>query len=259
MRLISIAITLFLTAIGSHYVNAAEGQPIPPCAGLSYPSYPPFGGLPNIRVWYADDLGGEWIPPTCVGWEVGKLDLVLAVSGRFQLASGVTDLLERIAAISALETVRYWSATRNRWRELVTEAYALDGPDHKQRRPDFTVDELRPGHDLYFWQDGNTPTSTGIYRLRIREQSPHRLVLETENFEAMGFLFLTALGPGQYQNLFFLDREKENIWRYYSLTRVGAVVGSLARTREASYVNRALAMYRHLTGLPTDQEPPAEP
>ncbi len=259
MRVISIAIALCLAAFGSPHVNAAEGQPIPPCAGPSHPSYPAFDGSPNIGVWYADDLGEKWLPPACVGWEIGKLDLVLAVASRFYHASGATGLLERVAAISALETVRYWSVTRKRWRELVTEAYALEGPDRWLRRPDFSVDELQPGHDLYFWQDVNTPASTGVYRLRIRERSPHRVVLELENFEAMDFLSLYVLGPGQYRTLFFLDQDTETVWRYYSLTRVGAVVGPLARTGEASYVNRAVAIYRHFAGLPTDQESPAAP
>ncbi|MFQ6018007.1 MAG: DUF6675 family protein [Kiloniellaceae bacterium] len=204
-------------------------------------------------------MGDEWTPPACLGWESETPDLVLAVAGSFYHASGLRGLLERVAAISALETVRYWSVTRKRWRALVTEAYALEGPDRRRRRPDFSVDELQPGHDLYFWQEVNTPASTGTYRLRIRERSPRRLVLELENVEAMDFLALYALAPGQYRTLFFLDQDTGSVWRYYSLTRIGAAVGPLARTREASYVNRAVAIYRHFAGLPTDQEPPAAP
>jgi hypothetical protein len=41
------------------------------------------------------------------------------------------------------------------------------------------------------------------------------------------------------------------------MARTGGNASSLIAGHEASLVNRAVAIYRHLTGIPTDQEPPA--
>jgi hypothetical protein len=45
------------------------------------------------------------------------------------------------------------------------------------------------------------------------------------------------------------------VWGYYGLWGIRA--GALTSGHEASSVNRALAFYRHVAGIPTDQEPPA--
>ena len=48
-----------------------------------------------------------------------------------------------------------------------------------------------------------------------------------------------------------------NIWRYYSIARTGRNASRLATGHESSSINRAVAFYRSLAGIPTDQEPPA--
>ena len=54
-----------------------------------------------------------------------------------------------------------------------------------------------------------------------------------------------------------LQSEKDG-WGYYSLS--GAREGAaLLGSHGSSYLNRAMAIYRHLAGLPGDQGPPAAP
>jgi hypothetical protein len=60
------------------------------------------------------------------------------------------------------------------------------------------------------------------------------------------------------QSIYFLDRESDDVWRYYSIVRTGKNANGLIAGNEASSVNRAVAFYRYLAGIPTDQEPPAE-
>jgi hypothetical protein len=98
-----------------------------------------------------------------------------------------------------------------------------------------------------------------VYRLRVRETAPDRLVVETENVSSVRYLLLPLAGPGDLQALYFLERRSANEWGYYSLARTGAGTSSLTEGHEASYVNRAVALFRHLAGLPTDQGPPAAP
>jgi hypothetical protein len=59
------------------------------------------------------------------------------------------------------------------------------------------------------------------------------------------------------QSIYFLDRESDGVWRYYSIARTGRNASRLAAGHAASSINRAVAFYRALAGIPTDQEPPA--
>jgi hypothetical protein len=72
----------------------------------------------------------------------------------------------------------------------------------------------------------------------------------------MRYLFITIFPPGEMQSIYFLDRESGNVWRYYSIVRTGKNANGLIAGNESSAVNRAVAFYRYLVGIPTDQEPP---
>ena len=45
----------------------------------------------------------------------------------------------------------------------------------------------------------------------------------------------------------------------HSRTRVGHGAKAFVQGHEASYINRAVAMFRHIAGILTDQNPPAAP
>ena len=95
--------------------------------------------------------------------------------------------------------------------------------------------------------------------MRVREIDPDGLVVEMVNVSAMRYLVIPLAGPGDLQSLYFLERRSPNEWAYYSLARTSAGASSLTQGHEASYVNRAAALFRHFADLPTDQEPPAAP
>ena len=73
----------------------------------------------------------------------------------------------------------------------------------------------------------------------------------------MRYSFVTLFHPGEMQSIYFLDRESADVWRYYSIARTGRNASRLAAGHESSSINRAVAFYRSLAGIPTDQEPPA--
>ena len=63
-------------------------------------------------------------------------------------------------------------------------------------------------------------------------------------------------GLAVLQSTFFLERlPASGAWGYYGLW--GIRTNALTSGHEASSINRAVAMFRHLAGIPTDQEPPA--
>jgi hypothetical protein len=112
-------------------------------------------------------------------------------------------------------------------------------------RQDFTPDELQAGKVLYL-QEADNLSGTAIYRMHIAEASADRIVFDT----------VTLFRPGEMQSIYFLDRESAGVWRYYCIARTGRNASRLAAGHESSSINRAVAFYRALAGIPSDQEPP---
>jgi hypothetical protein len=181
--------------------------------------------------------------------------MLVALAGSFRYDGDAEALLGQFGAISALTEMRYWSVSESAWRPLVTEATALSAPDPDRRRADFTAAEMAAGEDRFFAQSDNRSSKEVVYRLRVLEMRPGRLVIQTENVSAVRLLLMTLFKPGGIQLLHFLERRSLGVWDYYSLTRTTPRFEG----RVASYINRAIAAYRHIAGIPTDRDPPLAP
>jgi hypothetical protein len=233
----------------------AQLGPQPPCGNEPVPFYPGLEDSAIVKSWSKADVGGDWRPPVCTVWTaVGFTTLVTTVA-RFRHTSEAEGLRRHIGAISELAGMRYWSTTHKQWQTLIVDAYALTGLQPSERREDFTIDEVKAGKVLYFVQVDNL-SGKAVYRMHIAEASADRLVFDVENVSPMRYLFMTVFHPGEMQSIYFLDRESENVWRYYSIVRTGKNANRLTGN-ESSAVNRAVAFYRYMVGIPTGQEPPA--
>jgi hypothetical protein len=234
----------------------AQMGPQPPCEMEPIPPYPGLGESPVVKSWSEPDFGRDWRPPACTGWgAVGFMTLVTTVA-RFHHTSEAEGLLRHIGAISELAGVRYWSTTHKQWQTFIVDAYALTDAQAGQRRKDFTPDEMKQGKVFYFEQVDNL-SGKATYRMHIAEASADRLVIDIENVSTMHYLFIPLLHPGEIQSIYFLDRESESVWRYYSIVRTGMSANRMIAGNESSAVNRAVAFYRYFVGIPTDREPPA--
>jgi hypothetical protein len=208
-----------------------------------------------VESWTEADLGRGWTPPACADWSEPGLSSLIATAARFRYTGGAEGLLRRVGAVSELAGMRYWSTTHQKWQTLIVSAHALAGPQSSRRREDFTPSEMTQGKALYLEQTDNL-SGASTYRMRILVASPERLVFEIENIAPIRYLFLTLFDPGEMQWIYFLDRESEDVWRYYGMVRTGRNASRLATGHESSSINRAVAFYRVLAGIPTDQEPP---
>ena len=234
----------------------AQSGPRPPCGTEPDPPYPGLDDSAIVKSWSKADLGRDWRPPACTGWTaVGFTTLVTTVA-RFRTATGAEGLLRHIGAISDLAGMHYWSTTHKQWQTLIMEAHALAGFEPGRRREDFKPDEMKAGKVLYFEQVDNL-SGKAIYRMRIAEASADRIVIDVENVNAIRYLFITLFHPGEMQSICFLDRESDDVWRYYGIVRAGKNANGLIVGNESSAINRAVAFYRSLVGIPTGQEPPA--
>jgi hypothetical protein len=234
----------------------AQAGPQPPCGKEPVPPYPGLDDSVVAKAWSKSEAGGDWRPPACTGWVAVGFTTLVSTAARFRHTPEAEDLLRHIGAISELAGTRYWSTTHKQWQTLIVNAYALTGDAPGRRREDFTPEEMKEGKVLYFEQDDNL-SGKAIYRMHIAEASANRIVFDVENVSTIHYLFITLFHPGEIQSAYFLDRESRDVWRYYSIVRTGTNANSLFAGNESSAVNRAVAFYRHLVGIPTDQEPPA--
>ena len=63
-----------------------------------------------------------------------------------------------------------------------------------QHRGDFTPDEMTEG---------------------MTTVSADRVVFDVENVSTMRYLFVTLFHPVEVQSIYYLDRESDDVWRYY--------------------------------------------
>ena len=254
----TIALAVLAVVVCGEAPSVADSGPLPPCGGEQFPPYPALGNPPVVKVWEHSGLGRDWIPPACTGWaEPGFSSLVVTVA-RFRHTSGAEGLRRHLGAISELSEMFYWSTTHKRWQKLIVGAYALSAPSGDRRRKDFSTDEVATGQSLFFQQQDNL-SGKAVYRIRVDSASRDRLVFEIENITTMHYFLVPLFHPGEMQSIYFLDRESNDVWRYYSISRTGKNASSLTAGHEASSINRAVAYYRYLAGIPMNQEPPAAP
>lgn len=253
-RLLLLSLALLLPAFG-----LAGSGPLPPCGMTPEPPYPGLGMAPIVALWRHGSLAPNWMPPACAGWASAQFSVLMALSASFRFHGSGDDLLAGFGAVSALNGIRYWSVTDGRWRRLITKASALTGRDARQERPDFTAAELRQGDDLYYTQSDSRSSAPVTYRLQVREAGPDRVVVEVENVSSVRLLLYPIYGPGGLRTTYFLTRIAGDLWGYYDFSAVHDNLFGFGAGHEASYINRAAALYRHIAGIPTDREPPLAP
>jgi hypothetical protein len=237
-------------------VRAADDGPRLPCGVEPLPVFAEPGKAPNIRSWVGKAARG-WKPPACIGWEPVDPDMMVALAGSFAYDGDFDGLLARVGAISATKGVRYWSTTEKSWQPLVTDAFALSGPDAALRRADFMAAQITKGQTLYYAQSDNRSSGKTVYRARVLAAGSERLVVEFENASPMKMAFVTMFEVGGAQTVYIIERRSPGTWNFYSLTRTRMASSLLPSGSDASYINRALAFFRYIAGIQTDQEPPA--
>ena len=250
------AIFIFLLTLP--LVSAQAAGPQPPCEGRPVPNYGTVDGVPLTEAWQDGDLRRDgWRPPACLGWQ-GDSRLVAALATRFHSPASLDDLAAKLVGASYHPTIRFWAVTRQEWRPLVLDAWALDGPDGKLRSPDPAAAALVPGRSFYYAEQPELGGRT-VYRLTVLDRTPDNLVVATENVTPIRLAIVTLFQPGALQVVSFLHREGPDIWDLYMITRAAEASSSVVAGYRSAYLNRLEAMHRFLANVPTDRDPPIAP
>jgi hypothetical protein len=242
-----------LASVLSGAAAHAESKPLLDCgAGAATPMH-----HAKVEIWFGADLR-DWAPPTCTGWPARPFTVLVEAIGDTALTGGPSAILARLARISDLKTIRYWSTTRDRWRDLIPDATALSGPYPAHRRTDFDEADLRAG-TIFFWQEENTPLGAVTYRMSARIVDAQTVVVEINNALPARAALFASVPPGHHEFFYLFRRHDNEIWSLYGLMRSGSGPRLVARAGRKSYGNRAVALFRHLAGERTDGAPPLFP
>ena len=238
---------------------APAETPLLPCAGQRI-GFPPVDAEPTIRIFKETDLAG-WTPPACTGWPAEKFEFVGTAAASFRHNGDAIELARRYGAISEYAAMRYFSPSRQAWRELSFEAFALKDANPANKRGDFTAAEFVPGIAHYFWQRGATeaprpfPGSIDLVnRIDVLERTPDRLVVVVTS-EPGTVAVVMRLGRGDIRVVYFLERDENarDVWHYFALT---SLAGIAALGADNFYRASARGVFRHTAGLPAEVAAP---
>ena len=180
----------------------------------------------------------------------------ITVASIVRTSNSQNAFIARLGAISTLAAVQYWSTTEQKWRPMVTSASAITSARSRLPRADYSLADLVAGEDRYYSVTDSRSGRAVAYRLRLLQSQPTGLLVETANVDAIRQWGITVYAPGGLHTLYFLKKQSPDVWDYYSVTRVLPDT-FLAEGHDKSFINRAVALYRHIVGLPTDAEPPS--
>lgn len=201
-------------------------------------------------------MRASWRNPSCTGWpESFSPARLIVLAGSFRFDGDLSGFLTRVGSVSTLREIRYWSVTEKRWRPLVYGSAALAAPEPQARRADFTAEELTPGTRRHYWVN-DSRLGPVIYEQEILVRDGQRGVITTWNSTPVRFLFATIFRPGELRSTVFVEKLSPGVWGIYSMLGTTAS-GWALDGGDTSFVNRAMALYRHAAGIRTDLEPPA--
>jgi hypothetical protein len=227
--------------------------------GSVQPQYPALDARPLAR---ATRVKGDAAAPAGAGCfeELDSAATWITVASVIRTSDTASTFVGRLGAISQLLTVQYWSTTQQKWRPLVSSAHAIAtvGAARPIQRGDYSAAELASAQDRYYVVADSRSGQDVTYRMRLRLSQPGRVVVETANVDAVKQWGITIYAPEGLHTLYFFDERAPGVWAYYSITRVLPKT-FLAEGHEKSYINRAVALYRHYVHLPTNGEAPSAP
>ncbi|MEZ5848481.1 MAG: DUF6675 family protein [Geminicoccaceae bacterium] len=249
-RVAAVFLLFFLLASGAG-AACLDDVAVPESAGP--------GAEPSVIVLDEADAIAAYALPACLGLRFETPPATLVALRASPANTSLDQVIARIAAFSTLETVRYWSKSRQEWRLLVSETQALSGPDPEQAGTDPAPGELVTGAVFFALQDDSDPLSAIVMRMEVVRRDENAIVITFENVTASTMMGLTVLPVGSLRSVVAVERNGEDGLDFYLLSGNSANLPAWLLPAKASHINRAVAVYRHLAGIPSDAEPPAAP
>lgn len=145
--------------------------------------------------------------------------------------------------------MRYWSESEGAWRVMIEDATALAGEDREARK-DFTRDEMQVGVPLYFRDKDNRSARPVTYRMQVLKATDDEVIVDSANVTPIQVLGFTILPPGSFKLAHIARRGPRGQWSLYLISTADSRASRLIALGNESFVNRAMAVFTHVTGAP---------
>jgi hypothetical protein len=117
-----------------------------------------------------------------------------ALPARYDTSEGRLKLFNAVRAVSTMEGLTYWSASRGKERVLFTLSHVVAGMSDSSPRPDPVALELPSADRLYSLQVDQT--FGRHFYLGTYENRADHLIVRTENADVISYLLLPVMRPG---------------------------------------------------------------
>ena len=218
------------------------------------PDYPPLNAPPKVQATHDPSRAVALSGADCFAGPQSRSTWI-TVAAVVRTSFDQKALIERFGAISQLRSAWYWSTTDQAWRPLVSTAYAVDSANAPKPRGDYSAADLAAGTSLHYSVTDTRSDLAINYSMQLTVGLDGQILLDTTNIDPVRKWGITLYGPKSVRTLYFLNELSPGVWSYYSITR--AVPATfLANGHEKSFINRAVALFRHYVGLSTKSDPP---
>jgi hypothetical protein len=120
-----------------------------------------------------------------------------------------------LLAISSLEGIQYWSATRKTMRTFYAESYRIDGPDTRKRLPDATAPTAGPlpSTETYYSFQRDLTFGPNVYRCGYKTFAD-AVMLESVNLTSLTYIGIPVMGPNGLRIRLFVIQSDDAILFY---------------------------------------------
>jgi hypothetical protein len=194
-----------------------------------------------------------WLPAvdsrSAILADVRRLDPTVAVEllrwyrdlpARFDTADGRLALFNAMRAVSTMQGLTYWSASRGKERVLFTLSHAVSGPDDLSMRSDPVAAAL-PGSDAMYSLQVDQTFGRHLYLGTYTNRADH-LVVRNENADVISYLLVPVMKPGGLLTVSVLVPFPDGVLLAGLLCSKTSMPVVDRAGREASLINRLVAL-----------------
>ncbi len=171
-----------------------------------------------------------------------EVSLVISVTEEAFSNAGYQELMTILQAVSTMQGINYWSASREEFRTLYLESYRVASPSQQDPLPDLPGVATADATTLFAFQRDGT-FGGNVYQLDYRA-GPNHLLMTMENATTMTYRVVPMVRPGNLQTFVLVEfRESTRELFFYGniAVRVPTILGLEERARNSFY-NRIVAI-----------------
>jgi hypothetical protein len=151
-----------------------------------------------------------------------------------------------VTALSSLEGIRYYSASRKTMRTFYESSRVIDGPDSKRVLPDPFYSDPPARLTLYARQRDLT-FGENVYRYDYRAGGDF-LVFVQENLTAMNAGIIPAVGKNKLRSLVAVIDTEDSLLVYVASLAKAAAIPGMGERIGSSFTNRVEAILKWFAG-----------